>query len=720
MNILEALEVALPDLPATTAKRRYPKLDPRVIHKEHSELGVRVVLAKMPGSDVYIRLSPEQWELLKLFDGKRSHQQISELFLQQANVAFSEEDVKEFASSLEGQGDLFYQTPLEKNITLRQKMTSERHKRGRFHIADVTDITLHTWPDADDYLSKIQPYCEFIYTTWFTLLTLFMFGVMFWMWTDKFGEIWSDSFAFYNFAAKSSWDLVEFWFLFGAMAFFHESAHGLTCKHFGARVEKIQFLLMYFAPTFVCDCTQVWIVGDKKARISTIIAGIWIDLVLCVGATIAWWGTATGMWAHDFAYKVIMVTGIGVTVLNLNPLIKLDGYYLLAELIGEADLKERSTAYISTWTRKHIFHLPAEIEYVPRHRRMLYIAYSALSGVYSYLLMIFVVIFAYHILRVYTPEWAWLPALLLALRIFRSRITMLERFMKTLYLDKKERLAAWFTPLRAAPVGAVVLAFLCAPIWPEFVDGRFAAEPVHRALVRTEVPGTVTEILIDEGQQVASGGTVLRLRNLELESAAAQATAEMRDASSRATQASLRYQNLGPAEHDLQQSKVRHRSAAEEAKHLDVTSPIAGTVTTPRLRDLLGAYLKPGAEVVEIADLSTMTARIYIPEFSMSDVHLGAPVRLHTESQFKTWSGTLASVAPASSSIKAGIESGLVAKAQLEGIRVPQFYIGNVELQNVGDLRQGLSGTAKILVGRRSMAGLAWRFAGDLMGRRIW
>ena len=137
---------------------------------------------------------------------------------------------------------------------------------------------------------------------------------------------------------------MEFWFLFGAMAFFHESAHGLTCKHFGARVEKMQFLLMYFAPTFVCDATQVWIVGDKKARISTIIAGIWADLMICVVATFIWWGTATGMYIHDLAYKVMMVTGIGVTLLNLNPLIKLDGYYLLAELIGEADLKERSTA----------------------------------------------------------------------------------------------------------------------------------------------------------------------------------------------------------------------------------------------------------------------------------------------------------------------------------------------------------------------------------------
>ena len=60
--------------------------------------------------------------------------------------------------------------------------------------------------------------------------------------------------------------------------------------------------------------------------------------------------------------------------------------------------------------------------------------------------MALVVVFVYHVLRAYTPEWAWLPALLLALRLFKSRIVMLERFMKTVYLDKKERVIAWFTP----------------------------------------------------------------------------------------------------------------------------------------------------------------------------------------------------------------------------------------------------------------------------------
>ncbi|MGH9549901.1 MAG: hypothetical protein ACRD3W_11020, partial [Terriglobales bacterium] len=171
MNILEALEVALPDLPAQAAQRRFPKLDARVISREHLEQGERVVLAKMPGSEVYLRFTPDQWRLLQLFDGERSYAQIAGLIHQQANVAFTEDDVQEFAASLEGQGDLFYRTPLEKNITLRQKMSSERHKRGRFHVADVTDIPLHTWPHADDYLTTIKPYLEWIYTSWFTLLT---------------------------------------------------------------------------------------------------------------------------------------------------------------------------------------------------------------------------------------------------------------------------------------------------------------------------------------------------------------------------------------------------------------------------------------------------------------------------------------------------------------------------------------------------------------------
>src|SRR6266852_4996047 len=285
MNILEALDVALPELPAKSGHRRYPKLDPEVISKEHIEHGVPTVLAKMPGSDSFVRLTPEQWVLLELFDGERSYKDIADLTEEKTGVAFTEDEVKEFASFLQDQTDLFYRTPLEKNITLKQKLGADRHKRKRFAISDITDITLHRWPRADEYLTRIQPYVQFVYTTWFTLLTLACFGVMVWMCADKVGEIWNDSFRFYNFTEKGVGDLIEFWFLFGAMAFFHESAHGMTCKQFGGKVEKMEFLLMYFAPTFVCDVTQIWVIGERKARLATIIAGIWVDLIICFLAT---------------------------------------------------------------------------------------------------------------------------------------------------------------------------------------------------------------------------------------------------------------------------------------------------------------------------------------------------------------------------------------------------------------------------------------------------
>jgi putative peptide zinc metalloprotease protein len=716
MNILEAFDAALPEIPEKSMRRGYPKLDSRVIHKEHIELGAPVVLAKMPGGENYVRFAPEQWALLELFDGQRSYQELSALIQAQSGVPYTEDDVKEFTAFLRDNTDILYQTPLEKNITLQQKIGAHRHRRKRFAISDITEITLHRWPHADDYLSKLQPYLRFIYTTWFTALTFLCFAAMLGMWIEKFDEIWYDSFRFFNFTSKSGWDLLEFWFLFGALAFFHETAHGMTCKHFGAKVERMEFLLMYFAPTFMCDVTQVWVVGGRKARLWTVIAGIWVDLILCFIATVIWWTTAPGMWSHDFAYKVMMMTGIMITIANLNPLIKLDGYYMFAELVGEADLKEHSTLYVSQWVRRHIFKMPVEIEYVPRRRRLLYIVYATLSGIYGYLLIGFFAIFIYNVLRSYNPEYAWIPGLLIGGFFFRSRIGRFSRFMKDVYLDKKDRIRAWFTPTRTAISSAAAIAIAFAPIWPDFVQGRFVLEPVRHAVIRAEVPGVVTQVQAMENEFVKPGTPILRLSNLALESEAARANASLQEASAHAIRAGLSYSDLGRTEPERQERAERDRILREEVTHLEVASPIAGVVVTPRLQDLLGSYVVAGTQVAEVADVSTMRARIYIPEFGVRDVRPGMRVRLLLNSRFFPIRGALDSMAPQSSTI----DAGLAEKAQLSGIVPPPFYVGFVTVENDGTLRQGLTGTAKLFVRYRSLAAITGRFGRDLFERRFW
>jgi putative peptide zinc metalloprotease protein len=539
---------------------------------------------------------------------------------------------------------------------------------------------------------------------------------MFWMWADKFGEIFADSFEFFDFTSKSGKDLVEFWFLFAAMAAIHETAHGLACKHFGGNVEKMGFTLMYFAPSFFCDCSQVWIYGGKWERIATAIAGIWLDLIVCVFATFVWWGTATGMTIHDLAYKVMMVTGIGVSLLNLNFLIPLDGYLIFTELVNEDDLKGRSTAYLSGLVRRNIFGLPVELEFIPRRRRVFYVVYAFFSALYGYLLLSFLMVFTYHVLRYFNPEWAFVPAIAAGYWVFKSRIHALGKFMKIVYLDKRERVKAWLTTPRIAALSAVALVVIFLPLWPEFVDGRFVLEPIHKVSVRAKVAGTVDQVMAEEGQQVAAGQALLELANLPLQSAAAEANADLHDASARASRALLNYGDFGPAEYKRQETSERNHDLASQVALLRVNSPIAGVVSSPRLHDLAGIYLEAGAPIAEVADVSAMRARIYIPEFDMRQVRLGSRVRLQPESRVRPITATLLAVAPSSTAI----EPGLVPKEQLKGINPPRFYVGSVLLPNPGDLRDGMTGNAKIFVTRRSLAGFTWIFVHDFVDRKIW
>lgn len=715
MNIVRALEVALPELPERLIRQNPPKLDPRVISRQHIENGEAVVLVKMPGTDLVFRFSPLQWTLIQMFDGNSSWEEICARFERETANPVSENEVKELASFLQAKTPLTYKSPLERNITLQEELRASRKKRRSRNI-DFADIPIKTWDNADGYITWLYPKVSFLFTPWFAWTSIGLFVLMGWMWTDRFGEILADSFAFYNFTQKTGVDLIEFWFLFGAMAAIHETAHGLAGKHYGATIEKMGFMLMYFAPSFFCDATQVWILGGRWARIVTAFAGIWLDLVICFLATVVWWGTATGMAVHDWAYKIMMVTGIGVSILNLNPLIKLDGYLIFSELVAEPCLKESSTEYVSAWVRRHIFRLPAEVPYVPRRKRPFYAVYAVLSGMYSYVLLSFLMVITYHILQAWSPEWAFLPAGLIGAWVFRSRITLLGNFMKMLYLDKKERVRAWLTPAHVVTVLGAAALLLLLPLWPDSIEGPFLLSPAHTAVLRATVPGIVTEVFVKEGDRVAAGTPLVGLRNLDLESRSAQAQQQLSEATARATKAVLTYTNFGAAEQERQRQAKNTELAREELNQLSIVSPIAGVVLTPRPPDLLGRSLDEGDLVVEVADDSVLEVHVYIPEFAMHEVHTGQMVRLLPQGRLTPISGVLSLLSPTS----LPIAQGLIAKEQLQGINPPRYFLGTVWLKNDGELLAGLAGTAKVRVGRRSLAGFLLRFGGELLDRRVW
>lgn len=512
MNIAEALDAALPEIVAKRATPRLPKLEPKIIAREHIEEGVPTVLALIPGEDSLFRVAPHHWRLFQMFDGDSTHEQIAERWTLESGVPTTAEEIRELADQLDSNG-LLYRPLAEKHIALTQDQAKERrHRRKKINFGDFTEIQFTAW-NPDSFLTKAYQKLSFVYAPWFTLLTLCLWAFMVYVFASRLGEIWKDTIAYYTFTDKSVADLAEFWLLFGVLIFFHEAAHGLTTKHYGGGVPRMGFMLMYLAPCFFCDTSQAWIYGRKWQRILTMASGIWVEMIITSIATIVWWGTVPGMWVHDFAYKIMLLNGIMVLLLNLNPLLKLDGYFIFGELVGIADIKEKSTTYISGWMKKHLCGLPVEVDWVPRRRRPLYVFYALAAGAYSYTMLFFVVRLTYNIAHSYTPEWAFVPALGACYVVFKNRIWTFLRFMKTVYLDKRERLRGWLQGPRLAVVVGVVALVLFAPVWHESIAGRFNLEAARQAVVRTSLPGTVTDVYADEGDLVQAGAPLVKLRN---------------------------------------------------------------------------------------------------------------------------------------------------------------------------------------------------------------
>ncbi|MGB9432218.1 MAG: efflux RND transporter periplasmic adaptor subunit, partial [Candidatus Acidiferrum sp.] len=676
-----------------------------------------IVRVYVPSSNLMFKFTPQQWRLIQLFDGQKSYEEIAEVYSQQNNIEYDAEEVREFGAELEAV-QFWYKTPQERNILLMQQTAEERRKKmqQRSRWADLSVVTFPAF-NPDKFLTGLYSHTRFIYTLWFTTLTLIAFALTAFISVTHWSEIGRDTFEFYKFANKTVGDIVVLYFIILAIVTVHEFAHAYVSKHFGARVTAMGFALVYLTPCFYTDTTEAEVLTSRYERFVVTIAGVWSELMICAIATFIWWGTPPDTPLHNGAYIVMMLTGFMSIIMNWNPLMKLDGYHMLCDMIGISDLKENSTAYVSSWVKKFIWRLPVEVPYVPTRRRLGYAMYALLSGAYSYLVLYLVARFAGNVVRNFDPEWGFIPELAVAGLIFRSRIRLLVNFMKFVYLDKKDRIRAWFTPRHSMAVVALAVTFLALPLWHDSISGRFMLEPLQTAIIRARVPGMVTQLFVDEGQQVAAGQPLAVLRNLPLRSEFEEAGARLSAATERANAASLHYTGYGSALKDREQFAAQTRELSNRNAELQISSPISGIVVTPRVRDLTGSYLTEGSTLLQVADLSELRARIYVSEYDVHKTQMGSQAKLQVQGVLKKWHARIVSVAPSPTEM----DSNLLANAELKGMNPPHFYLVDLVLQNPDlALKPGMIGIARVYGKRRSLLGLGKDMFSDFWGRKLW
>jgi putative peptide zinc metalloprotease protein len=718
MNLARVLEESTAELPPLAPRQGLLRRHPRLVVREHQERDSKVYMLLIPGGRPphYFRLNQLQYRITMLFNGERTVEQVAQEAAAQYGAKLTTEDVQRFADALE-EVQFWYRTPQEESVALCHHLMHERKQRLKQKQHDSGDLSLVIlWSfDADNFLTGLHKYFYWLYSRWFTYWSLFMLLVCFIILGSHWNQVWNDSVQFYQLFGHGVGHFLKFLACFLVLGSIHETWHGLTCKHFGGEVRRMGFMLVYMAPCAFCDISQAFVYGDRRERMLTVFFGVWSEIVLCTYASVVWWLTPPGTFLHDIAYLVILSGGIFCVLVNWNPLAKLDGYMLMTEFFRIRDVKVVATKWLLSWIRVRIFRMPGTVAHISRVRAVLYAVYAVASGAWSYGMLLFFVKVVYRIGNYYSPQWAFAPAGVLALLTFKGRIKKLGKFMKDLYLDKKELLRANLKPIFAGAGVLLVVALL--PLKRETVQERFVLEPTQRAVIRAQVPGRVVDIGATEGQQVKAGSMIAMLRDLTIQGETALAATRFRTAETGVFEAQLRYADLASAEQQLRQTHAALSAAQEKERQFMIVSPFAGMVITPRVHDLLGTIVTEGQEIAEVADVSKMRARIFVPEHELKKLLHIHDATLLIDSAWRSVNGTVLSISPASGQP----DAGLMARPDYNGMKPPEYFVVTVEVANpTGAYRDGMTGTAKIHGQRRSVLAILLDPLITAAARRVW
>jgi putative peptide zinc metalloprotease protein len=600
---------------------------------------------------------------------------------------------------------------------------------------------------------------------------------------------------------------------------------------------------MFFLPCLYCNVSDAWLFGERRKRLLVTLAGGYCDLCVWALAVFAWRLTPPEGMANYIAWVVLSVLGARV-FFNFNPLLKLDGYYLLSDWKGIPNLQQEGIGRAKAHLRSLLW--GAERPEWKPHGRFL-----TLYGLASWLFCLFFL--GLMLMALFRYVWAsWglvaLAVIPIAWVTFRGQLAgLVNGEIIKMITRRRFRTAIWLLAIVGVPIALFHIETDDRP------GGPFEVRAAVRAEIRAPVSGFLREVNFDEGERVSPGATIVRLEVPDLDSRIAQKEAAVAEA-----EAKLRLAEIGPRPEEVEEQghrverakkwrdlaqtdlaaarktlaedlraldqqlaeatanvkyarkmheevqELRGRGAAtvpesleagrrveaeearldqvkarkrareatgvveaeaelnkrdkdlrdaagtlavleagprpeevraarahlaavrEELRYLKsltekvvVPCPVAGVVTTPRPKDLIGRFVKEGDLICVVEEPAALEAEIAMAEQDVGRIRPGQPVELRVRSlPLEAVHGRVVRVAPAATRAETGPALGTVAPARGEAAGTITVYC---QLDAAGpDLRPGVTGYARVSCGRQTVGDLAWERVRRLVRTEFW
>jgi putative peptide zinc metalloprotease protein len=609
--------------------RPAPAKGTRVVRQVEEGRTSYVVRAGATGK--YLRVGEAEALLLNLMDGSRTLEEIRTSYVARAKENIGLGDIAEFLRKMRA-SEVVEPTAEGRNLLLVEKARQSR--RERMFMGKIGSLFFMRFKllDPNRVLSAIEPRVRFLFTKGFlvfaALLVLAAASIIATRSDEVFGRVKN----FLLIGAGSGAGFGTIWVTALCIVCLHELGHGVACKHFGGDVHEMGFLLMFFNPCFYCNVNDAWTFESRASRLWVTAAGGFVEVMLGSACVLVWAATEPGSAVNGMAYLVFMISLSGTLLFNMNPLIKLDGYYILADLLRVENLRDRSMAQVGRLFRTLVLRRPAErVTASPREAWILG-TYGVLSSLYQALIIVtlltLVVSFALGgqgpgvmtVMLLGCLAWMMLKRPLHAAREAAMQVaeSQVRRYGRRGALLRAGAVAA----------GVVVVAILLP--WTLTSKAAVVAEPCRNVEVRSPLAGTLAAILVEDGAAVAEGQPLARIDAPE---EAAQALVE-RETADRLRRDALRRRSLNDAagaagqEKEAEAAEIRAADLEARLKRGVVESPFAGVVLTRRVAELAGSQVRREGGILRVGDVSRLRFRTLMDAPRVGPVREGMPARV--------------------------------------------------------------------------------------------
>jgi putative peptide zinc metalloprotease protein len=469
-------------------------------------------------------------------------------------------------------------------------------------------------------------------------------------------------------------------------------------------------------------------------------AGMSIEAIISGVAIFFWAYTETGL-MHHLCLNVFFVTSITTVIFNANPLMRFDGYYMLADFLEIPNLRPKADKLLRESFAWYCLGIEARPDpFMPETGKFWFVVFAITANIYRIFVMAAILTFFYTVLKPYD-----LQSVGITLAVFSFAGIIYSFFFNLYQIITAPRIEPMSRPKMIAS-SLVLLTVLGAALFvpiPWHFDAMYIVEPHDVEHVYSTTPGFLRQQLVTEGQYVHKGELVALLENPEKEDKKREMLVQGRVILEdiKVHQANDSQAELKVALQKLQTVKEQLAEYENQLAQLRLIAPCDGVVVaapqtpepkadsarvqlaswngTPLDRKNLDCFLDERQHVCSIAPDDKFQATLLVDQQDRNDIRVGDEVQLKFDHlPDKTYRGKVEKISdrhlefvPQLLSNKLGGEVPTTTDDQGRERLVSAAYQTTVVLEeDISLLRSGMRGRARFHIGKRSTWDWIWRY----------